>query len=84
MSKLIEQAEKLRKMGEELLSSSGILEVLKKYGKIEFVGSYSVELMMHGDIDIHILRDKAFTKNETLEIFSDLVINPTLKYPHFA
>lgn len=73
MSFLTEQSAKYRKMADELLSSSGLISVLEKIGKVNFVGSYKADLMMHGDIDIHILREKPFSKEETLQIFNIIV-----------
>ena len=52
--------------------------VLEKFGKIKFVGSYALGLQMNGDIDIHVLRDKSFTKDETLVIFNEIVRNTKL------
>lgn len=74
MSSLTEQSETLKKLADELLSSSNLLKILGKYGQVTFVGSYSAGLMMHGDIDIHILREKDFTKEETLDMFNEIVL----------
>lgn len=73
MSLLTEQSNKFKKLADELLASSKLPKILEKYGQVRFVGSYAAELMMHGDIDIHIIRDKEFTKQETLDIFNDIV-----------
>ena len=72
---LLEKSKKYRKLSDELLDSSGLIPVLEKFGEIHFVGSYAAELQMSGDIDIHILRDKPFTKNEALVIFNEIVTN---------
>lgn len=72
-SPLVEQSEKYREVADELLASFKLPEILSKYGRVTFVGSYAANLMMHGDIDIHILRDRPFDKAETLKIFNDLV-----------
>lgn len=73
MSPLVEQSEKYREAADELLASSKLPEILSKYGRVTFVGSYAADLMMHGDIDIHVLRDQPFDKGEILKIFNDLV-----------
>lgn len=52
----------------ELLASSGLLSLLRQHGHVEFVGSYRLGLMTHGDIDMHITRSKMFTKAEVLKI----------------
>ncbi len=73
MSSLIEKSEKLKRLTDELLKSSKLPKILSQYGQIKFVGSYAARLMMHGDIDIHILRNKAFSKKEILGIFNQIV-----------
>ncbi|MEI7463436.1 MAG: hypothetical protein WCK03_03515 [Candidatus Taylorbacteria bacterium] len=73
MSLLTEQSSKFKKLADELLASSKLLQILEKFGQIRIVGSYAAGLMMHGDIDIHILRDKEFSKQETLDIFNEIV-----------
>lgn len=72
MFSLVQQSEQYTKWAGELLASSGLMEVLKKYGAVKFVGSYAGGVMMHGDIDIHVLREKPFSKEETLAIFTDI------------
>jgi hypothetical protein len=69
---LVEQSHEFRRQGEELLSSSELPQVLGKYGELKFVGSYPAELMMNGDIDIHVVREKAFSKQEVLDAFNDI------------
>ncbi|MFA6554116.1 MAG: hypothetical protein WCS89_01260 [Candidatus Paceibacterota bacterium] len=73
MSLLTEQSNKFKSLADDLLASSKLPQILEKYGQVRFVGSYSAGLMMHGDIDIHILRDKEFTKQETLNMFNEIV-----------
>lgn len=73
MSLHTKQSDKLKSLADELLTSSKLPQILKKYGQVRFVGSYAARLMMHGDIDIHILREKEFSKQETLDIFNDIV-----------
>lgn len=73
MSLLTKQSDKFKELADELLVSSGISIIMAKYGQVRFVGSYATKLMMHGDIDIHILREKEFSKQETLDIFNEIV-----------
>src|SRR3989344_6699736 len=75
MNSLLEESKKYRKLADELLGSSKLIPVLEKFGEIKFVGSYVARLQMSGDIDIHVLRDKSFTKDETLLIFNEIVKN---------
>lgn len=73
MSLLTDQSHKFKSLADELLTSSKLPQILEKYGRVSLVGSYAAKLMMHGDIDIHVLRDKEFSRQETLEMFSDIV-----------
>ncbi len=73
MSLLTEQSDNFKSLADELLASSKLPQILEKYGQVRFVGSYAAELMMHGDIDIHILRDKEFSRQETLDMFNEIV-----------
>lgn len=75
MNSFLEESKKYKKLSDELLGSSGLIPVLEKFGEVCFVGSYAAELQMSGDIDIHVLRDKSFTKDETLVVFNDIVKN---------
>ncbi|MEK7180415.1 MAG: hypothetical protein AAB706_02980, partial [Patescibacteria group bacterium] len=38
----------------------------------EFVGAYAANLMMHGDIDISVVRSKPFSIEEVFDIFRNL------------
>lgn len=73
MSLLTEQSNKFKSLADELLASSKLPQILEKYGQVWFVGSYAAGLMMHGDIDIHILRDKEFSKQETIDMFNEIM-----------
>lgn len=75
MISLLKESKKYKGLSEELLSSSGLIPILEKFGEIKFVGSYAAELQMSGDIDIHVLRDKSFIKEETLVVFNEIVKN---------
>ncbi|OHA19700.1 MAG: hypothetical protein A3C08_00505 [Candidatus Taylorbacteria bacterium RIFCSPHIGHO2_02_FULL_47_18] len=56
------ESERYKKNADALITESGILDILKKYGTPVFVGSYAANLMMSADIDIHILREKPYKK----------------------
>ncbi|MBN2094233.1 MAG: hypothetical protein JW740_02605 [Candidatus Zambryskibacteria bacterium] len=72
MEEILEENKKYQKTADELLKSSGLLDILKKYGEVHFAGAYSAGLMMHGDIDMRVVRDKEFTVEEVFEIFKEL------------
>lgn len=66
------ESEAYKKNADALIAESGILDILKKYGTPVFVGSYAANLMMNGDIDIHVLREQPFNKEDTLMVLNDL------------
>ncbi|OGY67412.1 MAG: hypothetical protein A3I24_00910 [Candidatus Harrisonbacteria bacterium RIFCSPLOWO2_02_FULL_41_13b] len=71
--------QKYQKLADEFLASSNILAVLKKYGDVEFSGAYPAKLMMHGDVDIKVARDKVFSQEEIFNIFKDIYFNAEFK-----
>lgn len=73
MFKLLAQSSGLRKRGGKLLSSSGLLDILRKFGETRIVGSYAANLMVQGDIDIHVIRQKPFSKKDALLLFNAAV-----------
>jgi len=68
----VRYSESLRRKGDRLLASTWLLRVLKRHGRIREMGSYSARLMMHGNIDIHILQERPYTKAQILRIFGNL------------
>jgi hypothetical protein len=72
MDPLFEQNAHFQKLADQLLADSKLISILEKYGRVMPDGSHAYGLMMHGDIDIHILRDTAYSKEETLQIFGDI------------
>ena len=44
----------LKKVGDKILYEEGLLDILKKLGKVQIVGSYDLDLLFKPDIDISI------------------------------
>lgn len=55
-----------------MLKSSKLIEVLKKYGKVQFTGSYSFDLMLNGDIDIEVINPN-FNKQKVGDTLSEII-----------
>ncbi len=72
MSDLIEISKKWKEKADQLLKEKGLVETLSKFGKVEFTGAYSYNLMMHGDIDISVVRNREFSVQEVFEIFREM------------
>jgi len=70
--KLIEEAQRIRKVADYLLYEDGLFDFLKKYGKIQIVGAYDTDLMMHGDIDLYVV-NKNLDREKSLEAFYKLL-----------
>ena len=49
------RAERLRKQADFILRKSSLLEFLADYGEVNVTGSYALNLMTTGDIDIHVV-----------------------------
>lgn len=54
------------------MESSQLLTTLKKYGRIEFEGAYAGNVMLHGDIDIKVIRETDYTQDEMFAILKDI------------
>jgi hypothetical protein len=72
MNSLINISKEWKLKADLLLQKTGLEATLSKFGKVHFTGSYSYDLMMHGDIDISVARESKYTIEEIFEIFRDL------------
>ena len=57
-----------------MLRDTGLVEDLKNFGEIHFSGAYSGDVMMHGDIDITVVREIPYTSEEVLDILKFLYL----------
>lgn len=71
-SLLLKKSENFKKRADSLLKESGLIEFLSKYGKPQFTGSYELDLMMSGDIDIHVINTH-LNKEKVIEILIELI-----------
>lgn len=70
--KIFRRSKELKKQGEIILKESRLLDFLSKYGKVTLTGSFKMDLMMHGDIDMYVVLPDL--RNEAvIEIFNDLI-----------
>jgi hypothetical protein len=54
MNELIAKSRSIKKDADKILKDSSLLEMLTNYGQTKMVGSYAYDLMLNGDIDIHL------------------------------
>jgi hypothetical protein len=70
--KLTEISDSYKETAHSFFESSKLLSVLEKYGKIEFEGAYAGNVMLHGDVDIKVIRDTDYTQDEMFTILRDI------------
>jgi hypothetical protein len=54
-NELLAHSDEMHSQGEQALKSSGIVDVLKKYGSVSIHGGFSYNLLLKPDIDIHLI-----------------------------
>ena len=69
---LLETSNKYKETVDTFLKSSQLLNVLEKYGRIEFKRSYDGNVMLHGDVDIKVIRDTDYTQDKMFTILRDI------------
>ncbi|MFA6430157.1 MAG: hypothetical protein WC229_00070 [Candidatus Paceibacterota bacterium] len=72
MSELFEISKKFKEQADELLAKTDLTNNLHKYGEVYFTGAYAGNVMMHGDIDITVVRDEPYSKDEIFEVLKGL------------
>ncbi len=71
-SDLLAQNALYQKRAKFLLSRTGLLDFLGKYGRVEVCGSYAAGLMMHGDIDIKVVGKRVYASKDVLRLLGAL------------
>jgi hypothetical protein len=69
---LLEISNEWKQKADELLAEKGLIETLSKFGTVHFTGAYSYNLMMHGDIDVAVVRDGGYSVEEVFDIFKSV------------
>jgi len=65
-------SERYKKEADRLLKETGLIEFLSEFGTVYLSGAYSCGLMMHGDVDMYVVRDRKYSIEEVFEIFKKL------------
>lgn len=86
--KLSKHSQDIKNQATKILDSTGILEILKKHGKVFLVGSYPLDVMYGPDIDIIVesgdtRKSAVETLNEIVdkELFRKVEFGDFVKYP---
>jgi hypothetical protein len=69
---LLEISDSYRETGQSFLEESRLLSVLEKYGRVEFEGAFAGNVMLHGDIDIKVIKESAYSSDDIFNIFRDI------------
>ena len=72
MQDLITISRDYKKEADRLLKETGLIEYLSVFGRVYFAGAYRYGLMMHGDVDIYVIRDDKYLIEEVFDIFKRL------------
>lgn len=62
----------MREEADKLLDASNLYQVLSKYGKVEFTGSYKYDLMLSPDIDIYLVVEEV-SKSVAQNLLTELI-----------
>lgn len=72
MAELIELSQKVKKEADLLLEKTGLVGLLKKYGAVCIRGSYELDLMVNGDIDVYVIDDR-LSKERSVACLNELI-----------
>lgn len=56
----------------KFITESRLLDVLQKYGRIEYEGAYAGNVMLHGDVDIKVIKNTNYSQKEMFVILKDI------------
>jgi hypothetical protein len=68
MSELLIASEFYKKEADRILLESDLAQDLSKFGEVIFTGAYAGNVMMHGDVDVAVVRDVPYTKDEVFTV----------------
>lgn len=69
---ILARSKQVKKDADKLLSDSKLLELLGRFGKVEITGSHALDLMLTGDIDIHLFGQ--FDRKKAQEVLDALIV----------
>lgn len=69
---LVDMSDTYKETADAFLSNSALLTLLGAYGKVEFEGAYAGNVMLHGDVDIRVVRDRDFSTDEIFLLAREL------------
>ncbi|MCK4935167.1 MAG: hypothetical protein KAR79_06225 [Simkaniaceae bacterium] len=79
MNTPIQIADTLKKEADILLYEKGLYDLLSKYGKVSFVGSYALDLLAWRDIDLELQMQVPHSISDFMDLAKDLAEFPGVK-----
>lgn len=73
---MLEKSKQVKKDADKLLADSKLLDILGRFGVVEMTGSYALDLMFTGDIDIHLFGK--FDRKKALEVLNTIMAETKL------
>jgi len=71
-AELVEASKEIKKQADLLLKSANLIALLEKYGKVQFSGSYSYDLMLNPDIDLEVINPD-FTREKAVALLNEII-----------
>lgn len=68
MSELVTISQNYKKEATRLLEETELVKDLSEFGRVVYTGAYAGDVMMHGDVDLMVVRDDPFSKEEIFTI----------------
>lgn len=69
---LLKISDSYKETGQRFLKDSDLLSVLEKYGRVEFEGAFAGNVMLHGDIDIKVIKESDFSSDDIFVVLKDI------------
>lgn len=69
---ILEISDTYKQTANDFIDKSKLQIVLEKYGRIEYEGAYAGNVMLHGDVDIKVIRDTDYLQDEMFVILKDI------------
>jgi hypothetical protein len=68
----LEISDNYKQTANNFIDKSKLQTVLQKYGRIEYEGAYAGNVMLHGDVDIKVIKDTDYSQDEMFVILKDI------------
>ncbi len=80
---LLDRSDKLKQEADHVIKEAGIVKTFSRLGKIDFVGSYALNLLYRHDIDLFVTTDNC-SRDSAVAITKELLDNRLFQTVGFA